>query len=252
MITFQNADLKFGTISALNKCSLQINDAEQVAIIGPSGSGKSSLLKTITSENILTAGSLKINGEETSQLSPKALKAVRRSIAYIPQDLALIPNIKVTQNISLGSVGREHTFTTLKNLVFPSKSRQEEIFSILKELGIPEKMFLRTDSLSGGQQQRVAIARAIFQKAQFLLADEPVSAVDPTRAHDLLDCITTTAREHKMTLLCTLHNIEYAKIFFPRLIGMRAGKVVYDGPSSEFSETEFNNLYKLKYEYERK
>jgi phosphonate transport system ATP-binding protein len=108
-------------------------------------------------------------------------------------------------------------------------------------------MFHRTDSLSGGQQQRVAIARAIFQNATYLLADEPVSAVDPTRAHSLLDRLTNIASDHGLTLICTLHNLEYAKKFFPRLIGMRSGAVSYDGSAQDFTEENFNELYSLDY-----
>ncbi len=107
--------------------------------------------------------------------------------------------------------------------------------------------FHRTDSLSGGQQQRVAIARAIFQNASYLLADEPVSAVDPTRAHSLLERLTSIATDHKLTLVCTLHNLEYAKKFFPRLIGMRSGAVSYDGSAQDFTENDFNELYSLDY-----
>ncbi len=247
MIQFNDATLCFGSTKALDHCSLEIKSGEQVALIGPSGSGKSSLLKTITSENLLTSGSLKIDGKKLNSVNSKELKSIRRSIAYIPQDLALIPNIKVSQNVSLGSVGQENTLTTLKNLTFASKKRLDKVYTILQEVGITDKMFHRTDSLSGGQQQRVAIARAIFQNATYLLADEPVSAVDPTRAHSLLDCLTGIARDHGFTLICTLHNLEYAKKFFPRLIGMRAGSVSYDGLSTEFTERDFNALYNLDY-----
>ena len=247
MIKFTDATLSFGSTKALDKCSLEIKSGEQVALIGPSGSGKSSLMKTITTENALTSGSLEIDSQNMNQISSSDLKSIRRSIAYIPQDLALVPNLKVSQNVSLGSVGDESTLSTFKNLTFPSQQRLHRIHAILEKLGITEKMFHRTDSLSGGQQQRVAIARAIFQNASYLLADEPVSAVDPTRAHSLLDRLTTIADEHNLTLVCTLHNLEYAKKFFPRLIGMRAGAVSYDGSAQDFTENDFNELYSLDY-----
>jgi len=247
MIQFHDATVSFGSTNALDQCSLEIKSGEQVALIGPSGSGKSSLLKTITSENLLSSGSLKIDGKELKSVTTQELQSIRRSIAYIPQDLALVPNIKVSQNVSLGTVGHENTFTTLKNLVFASKKRLQKIHSILEEVGITDKMFHRTDSLSGGQQQRVAIARAIFQDASYLLADEPVSAVDPTRAHSLLECLTNIAKDHGLTLICTLHNLEYAKKYFPRLIGMRAGAVSYDGLASDFTDSDFNSLYNLDY-----
>lgn len=247
MIKFTDATLSFGSIKALDHCSLEIKSGEQVALIGPSGSGKSSLMKTITTENLLSSGSLQIDSLNMDSVSSFDLKSIRRSIAYIPQDLALVPNIKVSQNVSLGSVGHESTLSTLRNLTFPNKKRLDKIHAILQEVGITDKMFHRTDSLSGGQQQRVAIARAIFQNASYLLADEPVSAVDPTRAHSLLERLTSIATDHKLTLVCTLHNLEYAKKFFPRLIGMRSGAVSYDGSAQDFTENDFNELYSLDY-----
>jgi len=247
MIRFENATIKFGSLAALDQCTLEIQSREHVAILGPSGAGKSTLLKAINAEYFLDSGHFSIHDLEIAKLDNKTLIALRKSIAYIPQHLALIPNIKVFQNVSLGSVGSESFCQTLKNQVFPDSKRLQSILNILEDVGIPEKLFHRTDGLSGGQQQRVAIARAIFQHAATLLADEPVSAVDPTRAHDLLDCLTTIAHERQMTLICTLHNLEYAKKFFPRLIGMRAGKVVYDGSPNDFTEEEFHKLYNLDY-----
>jgi phosphonate transport system ATP-binding protein len=247
MIKFTNASLSFGSTIALQNCSLEIKSGEQLALIGPSGSGKSSLMKTITTENLLNSGSLVLDSFNMASVNSAELKLIRRSIAYIPQDLALVPNIKVSQNVSLGGVGDESTLTTLKNLTFPSRNYLNKIHSILNEVGITDKIFHRTDSLSGGQQQRVAIARAIFQNATYLLADEPVSAVDPTRAHSILELLTKIATDHGLTLICTLHNLDYAKKFFPRLIGMRSGAVFYDGSAMDFTAQDFNELYSLDY-----
>lgn len=247
MIRIKNANLSFGSTVALENCSLEVKSGEQLALIGPSGAGKSSLMKTLTTENILTSGSLQIDSFHMDSLSSSELNSLRKSIAYIPQDLALVPNIKVSQNVSLGSVGNQSTLGTLKNLTFPSRSHLHKIHAILEEVGITDKMFHRADSLSGGQQQRVAIARAIFQNATYLLADEPVSAVDPTRAHSILELLTKIATAHDLTLICTLHNLDYARKFFPRLIGMRSGTVSYDGSTQDFTEKDFNELYSLDY-----
>ena len=145
----------------------------------------------------------------------------------------------------LGKIGSRGLIGTLRDLLAPSNSSLDEAPAILKEVGIPEKLFHRTDSLSGGQQQRVAIGRALYQQASLLLADEPVSAVDPSRAHSLLECLTSSASKHSLTLACSLHNLDYAKAFFPRLVGMRQGKIIYDGKSSDFSDREFKALYQL-------
>ncbi|MFC5049723.1 phosphonate ABC transporter ATP-binding protein [Rubritalea spongiae] len=245
MIQLTNAHLSFGSTHVLLGCDLQINKGEKVALIGPSGSGKSSLLKTIASEYLLDSGSVILENSETSQLSSKQLQQLRCAIAYIPQDLALVPNIKVSQNVLLGKVGTRSTWQTLRHQLLTPKIELEKILSILKEVGIPEKLFHRTDSLSGGQQQRVAIARALYQQASVILADEPVSAVDPSRAHSLLQCLTSLAEKNKVTLLCSLHNLEYAKRFFPRIVGMRNGKILFDGKSEAFTEQDFKQLYSL-------
>ncbi|MFC4994905.1 phosphonate ABC transporter ATP-binding protein [Rubritalea tangerina] len=245
MLNLYDANLSFGSTHVLRDLSLEIARGEKVALIGPSGSGKSSLLKTIASEYLLDSGSLSIQQQSISSLSNKALKELRCSIAYIPQDLALVENLKVHQNVLLGKVGSQKLLQTLLYLSFAPKAELQSVLDILSEVGIPEKIFHRTDSLSGGQQQRVAIARALYQKASLILADEPVSAVDPSRAHSLLECLTSLAEKNKVTLLCSLHNLDYAKTFFPRIIGMREGNIIFDGKSEDFSEKDFAQLYSL-------
>lgn len=244
-IRLQQASLSFGSTGALRQCDLTVRSGEQIALIGPSGSGKSSLLRVLATEYPLDSGSYAVDGELPLAASSRHLKAVRSTIAYIPQHLALVPNLKVHQNILLGGVGSTSTLKTVLNLLSPHRTSITRIHQILTNLGIPEKLYHRTDSLSGGQQQRVAIARAIFQKASLILADEPVSAIDPHRAHSLLERMTSLATENGASLIASLHNLTYAKKFFPRLVGMRDGEIVFDGPPSEFSETKFNQLYQL-------
>ncbi|MEO1855830.1 MAG: ATP-binding cassette domain-containing protein [Rubritalea sp.] len=245
MIKLENANLSFGSTHALHNCELTIDKGEQIALIGPSGSGKSSLLRVLATEYRLDTGDYWLDSRSMRSLSSKCLKNQRCDIAYIPQDLALVPNLKVSQNVMLGQIGSTHLLGSIKDTLIPSTTKLNLVRDILQEVGIPEKLFHRTDSLSGGQQQRVAIARALYQEASLILADEPVSAVDPSRAHALLDCLTQMATKHTLTLICSLHNLEYAKTFFPRLVGMREGKVVFDGKSSDFTDKDFSALYQL-------
>ncbi|SHJ24493.1 phosphonate transport system ATP-binding protein [Rubritalea squalenifaciens DSM 18772] len=245
MIKIVDAYLNFGSTHALANVNLTIDAGEQIALIGPSGSGKSSLLKVLATEHSLNQGEYVYDDTTPANLPARKLQQFRSNIAYIPQDLALIPNLKVSQNVLLGKIGKSHLPATLKDLIFPAAHKIKSVHSILDEVGIKEKIFHRTDSLSGGQQQRVAIARALYQQASSILADEPVSAVDPSRAHSLLSCLTTLSKKHKLTLISSLHNLDYAREFFPRLIGMRAGRIVFDGSPDDFSDDEFRKLYKL-------
>lgn len=245
MIQLNQASVSFAATKALKNVDLSLADGEQAALIGPSGSGKSTLLKTLATEYSLQSGYYRHSGVDTAKLSANALKNLRRSIGYIPQDLALVPNLKVVQNVILGQVGRLGLLKSLHDVILPSQKKLRYLHELLAEVGIPEKMFHRTDSLSGGQQQRTAIARALYQQANMILADEPVSAVDPSRAHSLLHCLTNTASQHNLTLLCSVHNLDYAKRFFPRLIGMRNGQIVYDGSPNSFTDKEFNSLYHI-------
>lgn len=244
-ISLSQASLSFGSTDALKNCGLVANPGEQIALIGPSGSGKSSLLKVLATEYPLNSGSYLIDDQAPLSADTDTLKSIRSAIAYIPQHLALVPNLKVHQNILLGRVGSTSTISTIAQLIKSNQPAITQIHQILTNLGIPEKLYHRTDSLSGGQQQRVAIARAIYQKASIILADEPVSSIDPHRAHSLLERLTTLASENNASLITSLHNLSYAKKFFPRLIGMREGEIVFDGPPAEFSENEFNELYQL-------
>ncbi|WP_018968681.1 phosphonate ABC transporter ATP-binding protein [Rubritalea marina] len=247
MLELDSISLHFGQHPALTGVGLSIAAGEQIALIGPSGSGKSSLLKLIATEYQASSGSLSMGGLNPDTIDAKALKKWRQSISYIPQHLALIPNLNVAQNILLGQVGQQSTLATLGNLVRPNQVQLERVHTLLHEVGIPEKLYHRADTLSGGQLQRVAIARALYQKSSIILADEPVSAVDPSRAHALLECLTQVATEHQVTLICSLHNLDYAKRFFSNMIGMREGRVSYQGSSEHFSIRDFEDLYSLQH-----
>ena len=242
---FQLTDItkSFGATVALNKISLEIKQGEHVALIGPSGSGKTTLLKLLNGQLLQSSGNYTIAESHLNSLSNKNLRRLRSEIAYIPQDLGLIPQLKVFQNILLGRVGKHSALGILSKFLIPPRENLQHIFSLLQRVGIPEKMYQHTASLSGGQQQRVAVARALFQQAHSLLADEPISAVDPARARSLITLLTEIATENKLTLVMSIHNVELAREFFPRIVGLKNGDILFDSP--EVSTEQLEELYHL-------
>lgn len=243
--TLDGVTCRYGDLKAINEVSLNIDSGHQVAFIGPSGSGKTTLLKLLNTMRVPDEGRVSVLGTDVTTCSAREMRELRRRIATIPQHLGLVDNLTVAQNIVLGRGGYRGTFRSVRDLIFPSKSDLSEIHAILDRVGIEEKLFSRTSDLSGGQKQRVAIARALFQKPEALLADEPVSSVDPARAHDTIKLLTELSTENHFTLCVSLHHIELAKEFFPRLVGLRSGKVVLDGSAEELDESTLTSLFLL-------
>jgi len=231
---------------AVRGVSLSIRPGDVVAVVGPSGAGKTTLLRLMNGTLRPSMGVVAVDGRSLAALSADALRRVRASIGFVHQDLALVPNLRVVQNVMAGRLGRMGFFASLRAMLFPPHADLERAHAILTRVGIGEKLFARTDTLSGGQQQRVAIARALFQEPEALLADEPVSSVDPARARDTVALMTSVSRERGLTLVMSLHNLELAREFFPRLVGMRAGSVEFDRAAGDVTPHEFRALYNLE------
>jgi len=158
-----------------------------------------------------------------------------------------VPNLRVLQNVLAGRLGRISFLQSLRNAISPPRQYVADVYAILDRVGIPEKLYEPVHRLSGGQRQRVAIARALYQRPRALLADEPVSSVDPARARDSIALLTEISRERNLTLCMSLHNVELAREFFPRLVGLRGAHVVFDR-SSGVADREFSALYELRAE----
>lgn len=239
---------RFGELRAVNKVSFEIKKGEQVALIGPSGSGKTTLIQLLNTMRVPDDGRLTVLQNEVSVLTPRELRRLRTTLATIPQHLGLVPNLTAIQNVILGQGGRRGALRSLRDLLFPSRADALEIHAILDRVGIEEKLYSRVAQLSGGQQQRVAIARALFQHPEVLLADEPVSSVDPARARDTVKLLCELSAEHGFTLCVSLHDLALAREFFPRLIGMRKGQIVFDGAPEALSKEDQRALYELSNE----
>jgi phosphonate transport system ATP-binding protein len=236
---------RFGDLVAIDDLSLRIEKNERLAVIGPSGSGKTTLLKTLNTIRAPEDGAVSVFGDNVAEFNAAALRSLRSRIAFIPQHLGLVPNLSVVQNVILGKGGQRGTLRSLRDLLFPAKNDTLAIHKILERVGIDEKIFTRTDRLSGGQQQRVAIARALFQEPDIILADEPVSSVDPARARDTIKLLTDLSAEKNFTLCVSLHNADLAREFFPRLIGLRTGRIAFDTAPANIKDHQFDALYQL-------
>ena len=242
----EGASVQFGRLRALDAANLHVEPGEAVALVGPSGAGKTTLLPLLNGNLGPMEGWVRVDDRAMGELSRRELRRLRSAIGFVHQDLDLVPNIRVSQNVLAGRLGRLSFAESVRLMTFPPQAALEEVFKLLDRVGVAEKLFERTDRLSGGERQRVAIARALYQDPSALLADEPVSSVDPARARATVDLLTRISREEQITLCVSLHSLDLARQFFPRLVGLRAGKIVFDRRSEELSEAEFEALYDLR------
>jgi phosphonate transport system ATP-binding protein len=211
---------------ALDGVSLTIGPGEHVAFIGPSGAGKTTLFRLLNLTLRPTGGTLSINGTDVARFTAAELRQARRRIGTIYQQHNLVGRLRVVHNVLAGNLGRWSTLAALASLASPRQATQAA--RALAQVGMPQKLWSRTDELSGGQQQRVAIARVLVQDPDIILADEPVSSVDPTLAVSIVTLLRDISGESRKSLLVSLHSVELALGYFPRIVGLRDGRVVFD------------------------
>lgn len=247
MIEFKNVSKVYPNgVTALKNIDLTINQGEFVGIIGLSGAGKSTLIRTINKMHPITEGSLKVNDIEVSQLKGKELRRFRRNIGMIFQSFNLVNRAKVITNVLNALVP---DLPAWRNLV-GYFTKEEEIFALesLDRVGILDKAYTRVDQLSGGQQQRVALARTLAQNPKIILADEPVASLDPVTANVVMDDFKRINREQNISVLINIHHVELALDYCDRIVGIRDGEIVYDGPSEKVDQEILNYIYKGKTE----
>lgn len=242
----RNVGVRFDGFPALLGLNLEVRRGECLAFVGPSGSGKTSALGVLNGMVPPATGSVRIREVDLSSIGTRGMRKLRVEIGVIPQDLGLVPNVRVYQNVMAGRLGRQSLIGSLRRLIRTPRSELQEVMHFLKRLGIANKIFQRTDSLSGGERQRVAIARSLYQGANTILADEPLSALDPARARETLALLVDIARENHMTLVLSMHDLALAREFIPRLIGLKDGAVLFDRATGDISPEEFEELYNLE------
>lgn len=226
---------------ALRKVSFNVTPGEFVVILGKSGSGKSTLLRCINRLVEPTGGKIFLGDQEITSARPRHLRRLRRKIGMVFQQYNLVSRSSVLTNVLAGNLGDLSSWAGLINY-FPRESilRAEEY---LKGLGLGEKGGQRADTLSGGQQQRVGIARALMQQPDIILADEPVSSLDPATSRTIMKILRDINQKKGVTILCNLHLPELAREFGGRVLALKAGQVIYDGAPSQLDQKLESQLY---------
>ena len=242
MIVFDHVSKIYpnGTVG-LDDVNLTIQDGEFVAIIGRSGAGKSTLLRAVNRMHDISKGTLTVNDTNVSGLRGKALRHFRREIGMVFQSFNLVSRTTVIRNVLSARVPEMPFWRVLLGAF-----RKEDKITALESLdkvGILDKAYIRADQLSGGQQQRVALARTLAQNPQIILADEPVASLDPVTAKQVMDDFLRINKEMGISILLNIHHVELAIEYADRIIGIRAGKIVYDGPSKEVDQTVLDSIY---------
>ncbi|OPA79425.1 phosphonate ABC transporter ATP-binding protein [Paenibacillus selenitireducens] len=242
MIQFNNVSKTYpnGTIG-LRNINLTIEEGELVVIVGSSGAGKSTLLRSINRLHDITDGEIQVDGKSITRANDRELRRMRRDIGMIFQSFNLIKRNTVLNNVLSGRVAYHSTLRTMFGM-FPREDIELSLHA-LERVNIREKAYIRADQLSGGQQQRVSIARALAQEAKIILADEPVASLDPLTTRQVMDDLQRINQDMKITTIINLHFIDLAREYATRIIGLRAGEVVFDGPPEEATDEVFAEIY---------
>jgi phosphonate transport system ATP-binding protein len=226
----------------LRHIDLDIADEGVVAIIGPSGTGKSTLIRCINRLVDPTAGQILFRGADMAQLKGRALSEARRHIGMVFQEYNLVERLSVIENVLCGKLGLLPLWRPLLRRFEPQDI--EQAFELLASVGLDQEFATRrADALSGGQRQRVGIARALMQAPDLILADEPTSSLDPRTAVEIMELLAGLAQSRRMPVVMNIHNVELARRFARRIIGMSKGEIVFDGTPDALQESDLSAIY---------
>jgi len=232
----------FAQTRALDAVNLTVPAGQMLAILGASGSGKSTLLRTLNGLVAPTSGTVQVLGCDVTSARGRQMRQLRCGVGFIFQQFGLVGRLSVMENVLSGALGRIR-FPRAGVLSYPRGLRLEAL-SHLERVGLADRAFQRSDTLSGGQQQRVAIARTLMQRPTLLLADEPVASLDPETSAAVMSLLLEICQEKGLTVIASLHQVELARGWADRLVGMRSGSVVLDGSPRDLSGDEVMEIYR--------
>ncbi|HEX3517393.1 MAG TPA: phosphonate ABC transporter ATP-binding protein [Trebonia sp.] len=232
----------FAETRALDAVDLTVPAGQMLAILGASGSGKSTLLRTLNGLVVPTSGTVEVLDTDVTKAHSRQMRQLRTGVGFIFQQFGLIGRLSVMENVLSGALGRIR-FPRAGVLSYP-RSLRVEALGHLDRVGLADRAFQRSDTLSGGQQQRAAIARTLMQRPTVLLADEPVASLDPESSAAVLALLMEICQEKGLTVITSLHQVELARGWADRLVGMRAGRVVLDSSPKDVSADEVMEIYR--------
>jgi phosphonate transport system ATP-binding protein len=245
MINISNLSKTYGNTKALSEINLKVNPGEMVALIGASGSGKSTLLRhmsgLVSSDNGNSCVKIGNNIIQSGGKISKEIRYLRRSIGVVFQQFNLVGRLNVFTNIVMGALGRTSFWRSIF-MAFNTEDRKLAL-EALRKVGMEGTASQRSSTLSGGQQQRIAIARALVQKASIILADEPIASLDPESSIMIMELLRKLNLEDNLTVVVSLHQIEYAIKYCPRAVALCCGKILYDGPSEDLTVERMRSIY---------
>ncbi|WP_337018921.1 phosphonate ABC transporter ATP-binding protein [Oceanobacillus massiliensis] len=225
----------------LKDISFEVGSGEFVSIIGPSGAGKSTLLRCINRMVEINEGKVMFDGQDVGELKKRELRKLRTNIGMVFQHYNLVPRLTVIENVLHGRFGYK---TTMQGILGRfTEEEKEHAFFLLKKLGIEEHAYKRCDQLSGGQQQRAGICRALIQEPKLVLCDEPIASLDPNSSKIIMDHLKSITTELGITCLVNLHQVEVAQDYSDRVVGLRKGEIVFDGPTRMLHGDQINTIY---------
>lgn len=242
MLNISNLSKRYPTgDEALKKVTLDIPDGQVLALIGPSGAGKSTLIRCVNRLVQPSSGSIKLNNTELTILSAGALRTQRRRMGMIFQEYALVERLSVMENVLSGRLGYVGFWKSWFRR-FP-RSDISEAFRLLDRVGLMHMADKRADELSGGQRQRVGIARALIQDPELLLVDEPTASLDPKTSRQIMRLIRELCEERGLAAIINIHDVMLAQMFAERIVGLRFGEIVYDGPPDGLTPDVLTDIY---------